>query len=79
MPIKSKKENSTLTLEIDNGDLEKLEKCMETWQFKDYQSMLRFAISVFLVTEDKCLWMKSDGQPQKIAPAKEFLKDSGSI
>lgn len=75
MAIKHRKDGENLILEIDNGDLEKLDQCMKMWSFKDYQSMMRFAMSVFLVTEDKSLWIKSDKHQQPIAPAKELLKE----
>lgn len=75
MAIKSITEPNKITLEIDNGDKEKLTLCMDKWSFKDHQSMLRFAISILLVTEEKNLWIKTDGKVQSITPAKEYLKD----
>lgn len=75
MAIKSTTEPNKITLEIDNGDKDKLTQCMDKWLFKDHQSMVRFAISILLVTEDKNLWIKTDGKVQPITPAKEYLKD----
>jgi len=75
MAIKSTVEKKKITLEIDNGDLEKLNQCMANWKFKDYQSFLRFAMSQLILTEDKSLWIKSEGKMQQIAPAKEYLLD----
>ncbi len=74
MAIKSKRENSKLILEVDNGDLEKLDQCMERWSFKDHQSMLRFAMSILLVTEDQSIWIKSGGKQDAIAPIRDLLK-----
>lgn len=79
MAIKSKTEGGKLILEVDNGDLEKLNQCMSSWKFKDHQSMLRFAMSLFLVSEDKNLWIKSEGKIQQIVPAKDYLIDSGNV
>ena len=78
MSIKSKTEKKKIILEIDNGDLEKLTQCMANWKFKDHQSFLRFAMSLLIVTEDKSLWIKSDGKTQQIAPAKEYLVEEMS-
>lgn len=78
MAVKSKTEQGKLILEIDNGDLEKLTQSMTKWSFKDHQSLLRFAISVLLVTEDHSLWIRQNGQQQPIAPAKDLTKDPGS-
>ena len=75
MAIKSQENNDKLILELDNGDYDKLIECMEKWSFKDHQSMLRFAMSVLLVSEDRSLSIKMDGRQQAIAPAKEYLKD----
>jgi len=75
MSIKSKIDKKKLILEIDNGDLEKLNQCMANWKFKDHQSFLRFAMSQLIVTEDKSLWIKSGGKMQQIAPAAEYLID----
>lgn len=75
MAIKSKIEKKKIILEIDNGDVEKLNQCMANWKFKDHQSFLRFAMSQLIVTEDKSLWIKSEGKMQQIAPAKEYLLD----
>lgn len=79
MAIKSRHDGEKLILEIDNGDLEKLEQCMNIYSFKDHQSFLRFAMSIMIVTEDKSLWIKSDGKAQQIAPAKEYVKGNGDV
>jgi hypothetical protein len=77
MAIRSRQEGSKLLVEIDNGDLEKLGQCMSKWSFKDHQSLLRFAMSILLVTEENSLWIKTEGRQQAITPAKEYLKDAG--
>ncbi len=68
---KSEKE---ITLKIDNGDLTKMEEVLQRWNFKDIQSFWRFSVSVLLETEDKGLWIKSDGKPIPIAPADHSIK-----
>jgi hypothetical protein len=41
--IQNNSENKdVLELAIDNGDKEKLDQALKKWQFKDYQSLLRF-------------------------------------
>ena len=77
MAIKSIEKDGKLILEIDNGDLEKLKQCMSEWSFRDNQSLIRFAISIMLVTEGKNLWIKQKGRIQQIVPSDEFLRESG--
>lgn len=76
MSVKDKTSENKLILEIDNGDLDKINKAMEKWAFKDYQSLLRFAISVFILSDDNSISMKMDGTQQTITPAPDFLKPS---
>ena len=64
----------SLSLEIDNGDLAKLNEVMEKWNFKDYQSFLRFVISIMLVTEDKFLSIKVRDEITAIKPSAEYVK-----
>lgn len=75
MAVKSSEDGGKLTLTIDNGDYEKLNEVMEKWRFKDYQSFLRFAISVFIVSEENSITIKRDGRQQEIGPVPELLKD----
>ena len=63
-----------LILTLDNGDKTKMEEVLEQWNFKDEQSFLRFSISLLLETEDKTLWMKSEGSPVEVAPAKHSIR-----
>lgn len=77
MAVKSKREGDRLVLELDNGDLAKLDECMAKWPFRDHQSLLRFVISQLLVTEDHALWIKEGGRQQPIAPASELLRTRG--
>lgn len=74
MAVISIRKDNKLTLEIDNGDYTKMEEVLKRWNFKDEQALWRFTISLLLETEDKSLWMKSEGQPISIAPAEHSLK-----
>ncbi len=74
MAVKSVSQDNKLILEIDNGDLAKLNEVMEKWSFKDYQSLLRFSVSILLLNEAKSFGLKIDGTQQEIIPAKELLK-----
>ena len=69
------KTSKELTLKIDNGDLTKMEEVLKRWNFKDIQSFWRFSIRVLLETEDKGLWIKSNGSLIPIAPADHSIKD----
>ena len=73
MAIKSTKLADKLALEIDNGDMTNIEKVMAKYSFKDYQSCIRFALSILLLNEDKHVSIKMDGQQQEIIPASDFV------
>jgi uncharacterized ferredoxin-like protein len=74
MAVKSKEEKDRLILELDNGDMSKFNEVMEKWAFKDHQSFLRFAMSIFLLSEDNVISIKSDGIKQDFAPVHDLLK-----
>lgn len=74
MAVKDKKESNKLILEIDNGDLSKLDEVMEKWSFKDYQSFMRFVVSILLLNEEKSVGIKLDGLKQDITPSSDLLK-----
>lgn len=74
--VKTIKENNKLILEFDNGDLEKIEQTMKKWNFKDYQSFTRFAVSTLLLVEDNNLSIKLDGMVKNIVPPANFRKSS---
>jgi len=74
MAVKSTQQGEKLLLEIDNGDLSKLNDVINKWGFKDYQSFLRFSISIMLVTEEKFLSIKVDHEEKVIKPSADFLK-----
>lgn len=69
------KENGRINLEVNQGDLTKMEQVLEEWNFKDIQSFWRFSISILLQTEEKKLWIQENGTPILIAPAKHSLKE----
>lgn len=72
--------NSTLKLEIDNGDLTKLNEAITKWKFKDYQSFMRFAVSIMLLNEDPSFSIKLNGIQQDIIPAStSLIEENGNI
>ena len=73
--IKIKSEsNDKLILEFNNGDKEKFEQLLSDWNFKDEQSLLRFAMSVMLLTKDKTLTITTEEGNEKVAPKEDSLK-----
>ena len=64
----------SLTVIFDNGDLKALEMIEEKWNFKNKESFFRYAMAIFLSTEDKQLWVKADGQSKAIMPVDDLLK-----
>lgn len=69
----NKEINKYLELRFDNGDLTKLDNVIREWNFKDYQSFFRFAISIMLVTEDKFLSILTNGEVTPIKPSSEYI------
>lgn len=74
MSVKSFETKEKLTLELDNGDRTKLEQAFTEWNFKDYQSFLRFVVSAMLLTTDKSLTITTDNGNEKIVPRDDVLK-----
>jgi hypothetical protein len=80
MAIKDTKEGEILTLKIDNGDLKKFDEILKKWKFKDYQSFLRFAASLFILNEDHSISIKMNGQLTEIQPVADLLvKDNNDL
>ena len=61
-------------LELDNGDLAKFKDVMEKWCFADHQSLMRFAISILFLAENKHVSIKLDGVEQTLIPSKDLLR-----
>jgi hypothetical protein len=76
MSVISKREESKLILEIDNGELKKLDEVMDSWNFKNEQAFLRFVISVLIETEDKVLCIKTNGKSVAIEPANHSINEN---
>lgn len=74
MAVIEKKENNKLVLEVDNGDLEKINSVMEKWNFVDIQSMLRFMVSLLLITERNVLYIDKNKLPEGRIPADHLIK-----
>jgi hypothetical protein len=66
-------EDNKLHLVIDNGDVDKLDQALNKWSFKDYQSLIRFSVSILLLAEDKSISIKMNGIQTNIQPAPELL------
>ena len=74
MAVNAAKENNKLKLELDNGDLVRFEEVIKAWNFKNEQAFLRFVVSLLIETEDKSLWMKSNGEITKVEPADHSIE-----
>ena len=72
MAVKSKEEGQKLILEINYGDLTKLKEAMQKWGFKDYQSLLRFGVSLLLLAEDNFFIIRMNGVLEKVAPIDQY-------
>lgn len=77
MSVKStfNNEKSELTLILDNGDLKKLNDVMKKYSFKDYQSFIRFAVSLLLLNENenKSVSIKMNGISTDVVPSDDLI------
>lgn len=76
MSVKSFVNKDHLTLILDNGDYTEFIKALEKWNFKDHQSLLRFAISLLALNENNYFPLKVDGIARDVVPASHLIKDS---
>lgn len=63
-----------MLLEFSNGDKEKFNEVMKKYEFKDEQALIRFVLSVLLVTEDNEIQIKQDGDYTPVIPAEHSIK-----
>lgn len=68
-------EGEKLHLIIDNGDLDKLDQALNKWSFKDYQSLIRFSVSLLLITEDKSISIKMKGLQKEVQPVADLIRE----
>lgn len=74
MSVQSKVEGDKLVLTLDNGDYAEFKKVMDKWDFKDHQSLMRFALTLLTLNENNYFPIKLDNQPRDITPAPHLLK-----
>lgn len=64
------------TVEINNGDLEALNKIISEWDFKDVESALRYAVAVLSIAKDrKLFYEKENGEKVTIEPADSLRRE----
>ncbi len=63
-----------LQLTINNGDLEKITQVVSDWNFRDYQSFIRFAVSIMLVTINKSITIQTETGATPVVPNPNLLK-----
>jgi hypothetical protein len=76
MSVVCSRAEEKITLELDNGDASKFSEVIENWKFKDEQSFLRFALSLFILNEEKSFKIKLHGSENTVVPADHQLKTS---
>jgi hypothetical protein len=63
-----------LTLVIDNGDLQGLKDALSSYNFKDYEALIRYALFAMLSSQDNNLYVRGDdGGIAKIVPNNEIV------
>lgn len=73
--IRLKDGETAVQLVINNGDLEKINQVIEKWNFRDYQSFIRFAVSIMLVTKSTSITIQTDTGATPVVPNPSLLKD----
>lgn len=68
------KSNDEMKLKFTNGDIVKFDEVMAKYNFVDAQALIRFAVSMMLVTEDNVLQIKQKGKITPIEPADHSVK-----
>lgn len=66
-------DNGNLILSVNNGDYIVLNKIAKEWGFKDREGVIRFALAIFGSTEDKKVYVKRNGETQRIVPHEDLL------
>lgn len=78
MSVKTSKTPENITLVIDNGDRENMNKVLAKWNFKDEESFIRFVTSILLDTQDNAIYIQRNFAPTKVTPAPHLLNSATS-
>nr|DAI44149.1 MAG TPA: hypothetical protein [Caudoviricetes sp.] len=76
--ISEERKEDTLTITLTNGDIDLFNQAIEKYNFIDGQAMLRFALSLLIIAEDKEIKINKGGMLVDIAPNKDLIKKSGN-
>jgi len=68
------KEGEYIGLKIDNGDFKALSKIVDTLDFKDLESALRFAVAVLVKGGEEGVYVDEEGNKVKLLPGDGLLK-----
>lgn len=60
---------------VDNGDLIALNKIKDQWNFKDKESVFRYALAVMVQAETHTLYIEKNGSKNSLAPNESLLKE----
>ena len=74
MAVISNEEENIIKLEINNGDYKEFKNAMKKWSFRDNQSLIRFAISLLVLNENKFFPIKVRDEDRYIVPAADLLE-----
>ena len=68
--ISEERKEDTLTITLTNGDIDLFNQAIEKYNFIDGQAMLRFALSLLIIAEDKEIKINKGGMLVDIAIGK---------
>ena len=69
MAVKSEIKENKLILTLDNGEKKVLEEMLKKWNFKDEESLIRFALAILDCSTQTFLTIHTEKGAEKIIPA----------
>lgn len=76
MPIKitNNQEINAIELKIDNGDFRALNQIKESYGFRDVESVLKFAIAIFMLANGTPVHVETNGELKPYVPTEALLE-----
>lgn len=79
MTVKSEIKENELILTLDNGEKRVFEEMLKKWNFKDEQSLIRFALGVLDNSAKTSLLIHSEEGIKEIAPADNLINGNNKV
>ena len=63
----------SIVINVDNGDLKALDDIEKKWNFKDKESLLKFAMAVMLKADNSIVKISIGGEEIEVSPKPDLL------